>query len=510
MEVTAPLGLASYFSACYWVGLALLVITSIFAFLDRELKKDAISIIILIALGLFLFGIKVFVRPNPSNPDIYYPNPWVYNLLATGHLDVAENLQMSSSYSWPAILLISASLLKITGLSLISLMKYAPLFFTLCFVFITYGIGKRFKLEPDRCFLISFLAIASLSFIFFGTFYARLPAAILFLLLFMLLLVPRRTVAESVAVILMFAALVLTHGLTAMAVLPGIVLLSIYRKDYRFVALFIVIFGIWYMFQATTAFKAGILAFASPLSDVFRIAQLEVYHVSPSTTRLVSLYSWLIQLASFAVLMVGSAILLLRRRITGERREQVIALFCWAIGVALLLFFGQPQVVFRTYVYLLVPAVCIAALSFSSRKLLILVMCLLVALSPIINNVDEAEWGQVLTSELQGTKFFALEVKPQDSYFYDYGYQLILYNDPNLATVPVVSSAAVALAKGILVVSDLNELHYVIISKQGTDSEIYSRGEDPYAVWPQTEVGKMADLIYNNGYFQIYVNRPAE
>lgn len=50
VEAKAPLWLASYLSLGYWTGLALLVATSIFAFLDHELKKDAIYIIILMAL----------------------------------------------------------------------------------------------------------------------------------------------------------------------------------------------------------------------------------------------------------------------------------------------------------------------------------------------------------------------------------------------------------------------------------------------------------------------------
>lgn len=510
VEVEAPLGLASYFAPGYWVGLALLVITSIFAFLDRELKKDAIFIVILVALGLFLQGITVFVYENAVDPTAYYPNAWVYNLLATHHLDVAEPLRMISYYTWPAMHFISASLLEVTGLDLIPIMKYAPLLWVLCLVLITYGIGKRFKLEPNRCFLVSFLAISSWLISYAGFYYTRFPAMLLFLLLFMLLLTPRRTVAESLVVMLMFAALVLTHGLTAIVVLPAVILLSFYRRDYRFVALFIVIFGAWHIYEASLALEAGIQAFAIPLRSIFEAALMGGYQGAASTARYATRYSQLSYLALYVVLMIGSVILLLRGRITGQRREQVIALFCWSIGVALIVFWGHGEAVLRTYIYLLVPAVCIIALSFSSRKLLIPLMCLFVALSPLANYGAQANWGQVLTTELKGTKFFALEVKPQESYFYGYGEQLILYNDTNLVTVPLYSPLWLFRPPGEVDVSTLNELHYVIISKQGTDLQMFLWWEAAYDAWPRTEVGRMADLIYNNGYFQIYVNHLAK
>jgi len=505
VAVEAPLGLASYLPTLYWVGLTLLVITSIFAFLDRDLKKDGIFIIILVALGLFLQGITVFVYENAVDPTAYAPNAWVYNLLKTGHLDIADPFGLASYYTWPAMHFISASLLEATGLDLIPIMKYAPIFWILCFVFITYGIGKRFKLEPNRCFLISFLAISSWLISYAGFYYARFPATILFLLLFMLLLVPRTTVGESVTAILMFAALLLTHGLTAMAIIPGLILVSIYRRNYRFVALFFVMFVAWYIYQ-TTAFEAGIQAFTIPLRNIFEAVRMGGYQGAASIARFVTRYSELSYFALFVALMIGSIILLLRQRIAGERRVQVIALFCWAVGVAFLVFWGHGEVVLRTYLYSIGPAACIVALSFYSRKLLIPVMCFVVALSPLVNYGSQADWGQVLTTELKGTKFFALEVKPQESYFYGYGEQLVVYNDTNLVTVPLHGFPVVAVSPDEVDLSVLDKSHYILISKLTTEREMFLWKEAPYDAWPQTEVGRMADLIYNNSYFQIYVN----
>jgi len=508
VEAKDTFGLVSHLPLGYWMGLALLLVISIFAFLDRELKKDAIYLAILIALGLFLLGITVFVYENAVTPDSYYPTAEVKNLLITHHLDINHPPILSSYYSWPAIHFISASLMEITGLDLYPFLKYASLLWIPCFVFVTYGIGKRFKLEPNRCFLLSFLAISSWLINFAGYYYARFPAMILFLLIFMLLLVPRRTPAENIAVVLMFTALVITHGLTAVAVLLALTLLAIYRKNPISMLLFIVIFGVWYIYQATGALDIGIDAFKKPLKDIFSLVEGGRYQVSASTSRLVTRYSELSYLAAYAALMIGSAVLLLRRKIKEEHRKLIIALFCWAIGVALIVFWGHGEASFRTFIYCIVPALCIVVLSFSNTKLLIPLMCLFVVLSPLFSYAGQAGWGQVLTTELKGTKFFALEVKPKSSYLYGPGGQLIFYYDPGMVSSPHLDplSTANVTRLGDVDLSVLDKLQYVIISKQETSWQEFTWNEAPYASWPQTEGGKKANLLYDNGDFQIYEN----
>lgn len=509
VEPEAPLGLISYLTPGYWLGLALIVVTSIFAFLDRELKKDAIFILILIALGLFLLGIRVFVEENALDGDSYYPVSEVFNLLAAHRLDLVNPPNIATYYSWPAIHFISASLLEVTGVDLIPLMKYTPLYWILCFVLITYAIGKRLGLTPNSCFLLSFLVVSSWLVPFAGFYYPRLPAMILFLLLFMLLLAPRRTVAESVLVMLIFGALLLSHGLTSLAVLPGLIVLSVYRKDYRFVALFFAIFGAWYMYQASGAMEAGVEAFLTPLKNVIEISQIERYQPASATGRYFARYSHLSYVVLYGVLMIGSAILLLRQKITGERRKQVIALFAWIIGVGLLVFWGHGGAAWRVYVYCIVPMVCIVALSFSSRKLLIPLMCLFVALFPMANYSALAGFGQVTTSGLKGAQFFALEVKPGQRYFAHFNAKQTLYHDPNLIRVGIVVSKDFVRELEEGDVSPLDEYRYVVFSKLISDQVRFEWGEDPYLAWPQTEGGRRADLIYNSGYFQIYENHLA-
>lgn len=506
VEPEAPLGLASYLTPGYWIGLALIVATSIFAFLDRELKKDATFILILIALGLFLLAIRVFIQENAQDTDSYYPTSEVFNLLATAHIDIANPPNLLTYYSWPAIHFISASLLEVTGIGLIHIMKYTPLYWVLSLVLITYAIGKRLELERNYCFLLSFLALSSWIIPFAGFYCSRLPAMTLFLLLFMLLLTPRKTASETVVTILLFSALAITHGLTALAVLPGLISLSIYKRRARFIPPFIAIFGSWYMYQASLGMETGLYSLLTPLKNIFEISQIEIYQVPSAMARYVARYSLLAFVASYAILITGSIVLLLRHKVTGTRRGQVISLFCWSGAVALLAFGSHGQDLPRSYIYSLVPVACIVTLSFSSRKLLFSLMILFVALSPFVNYGALAGFGQVFTSELKGAEFMAFKVKPQSTYFGDYSNNLALYYDPNLIKVPFVVPDYLARWPGEADLSVLDESSYVVISRAGINRLVFAWGEDPYAAWPQTETGRNADLIYNSGYFQIYEN----
>lgn len=511
VEPYDPVGLVSHLALGYWIGLALLVIVSAFAFLDRELKKDAIFISILLALGLFLMVITLFVYENAVDPEIYYPFGEVRNLLAADHLDIANPPALICYWSWPTLHFISASILEITGLELTEvghgLVKYGPLFFMLCFVFITYSIGKRFGLTPNHCFLLSCLSLSSWLFIFEYT--SRALGIILFLLLFMLLLTPKRTAAHTLAVILIFSALVLTHGLTALAVIPGLLLLFIYRKEPRFVALFIAIFGAWYMYQVPLAIEGGVNVWLKPMQDIFHYAETETYYLPASPARAVSRYSVLSYVALYGVLTIGSIILLLWRRITGERRKQVISLFCWSIPIGLLIFGGYEQIMIRGYVFLIVPAVCITVLSFSRwRLLMVALMVLCVAAYLPANYAGQVSGEQILTTEVKGTEFFALKVRPNRVYYYGYSPAMIIYYDPALIKLPMQTLAGAT--PGEIDFSVMDDLRYIVMSKQGTNFKLYAWGKDPTAAWPQNKVGKRADLIYNNGYFQIYLNNLAE
>jgi hypothetical protein len=503
----APLGLVSYLTPAYWIGLALIVAVSILAFLDRELKKDAIFVLILLALGLFLFGIRALLYECAQDTDSYYPVSVVYKLLAEHHLDIAGSTNLGTYYSWPAIHFVSASLLEITEADLLDIMKYTPVFWILCFVLTTYGIGKRLKLTPDRCFLLSLLALSSWWISFSAFYYPRFIAVMFFLLILMLSLRPKRTVPETIVLIVMYVALVISHGEIAISASLGLILVSIYRRDYRLLVLFTVTISAWYVYQVSASLPYGMHYVTAFFRDIFSMGQMERYDAPYAATgRLVARYSQLSSVALFGILMIWSLVLLMRRKITGHMRDQVVTLFALATGVALFSLSGMSQAVMRAFILCIVPAAGIIAVSFYSRKLLVPLILIFISLSLLINYASLAGFGQATASSLAGSKYLALDVKP-DSYFSLSYRALALYYDPNSLVIRVSTPAGSgAISPNTADISLLDEYHYVVDSRYYRNSFVFSWGWDPYAAWPQTEAGLRADLIYDNGYFQIYEN----
>ena len=519
VELEAPLGLASYLTPAYWIGLVLIVAVSIFAFLDRELKKDAIFIIILIALGLSLMGIAVFVEENARDGSNFYPFSEISNWLPTRHLDITKpDYWLLSYYPWPVFHFINASMVEITGdaFDFNEFAKYWPLFFMFFLILVTYGIGKRFELAPNRCFLISFLTLSS--WIMMVDYAPRTLGLMLYLLLFMLLLTPRKTTGESIAAILTFSAIVLTHPIAIWHALLGLVLLSVYRREWRFVPLFIVISGAWYMYQVPSAIEPGITGWLlTPLQGVFRALNPTTSGLPVITARQVARYSMVSLGVLYSGFMMGSLILLLRQRITGQRRKQVIFLFAWMAGAALVVLSGIVESVWRTFIFLLVPMTSIIALSFASRRLtaaLVVAMVLSSVLSIGASYAGEAAWGQVLTSELRGAQFITNNYKAVPGgtlVYYDGNMQFIYYYDPNtVMTIGFRITEAHQKSPTEIDFSWMDTAHYVIVSEDSTAISLAGWGADPSADWVQTEGGRRADLIYNNGYFQIYENHLAE
>ena len=262
---------------------------------------------------------------------------------------------------------------------------------------------------------------------------------------------------------------------------------------------------------AIMAMEAGIQATLSPLQTILEYTQMERYQQASGMGRYFARYGQLGYVALYGSLMLGGFVLFLRRKITGERRILVITLVAWIVGVGLLVFWGHGRAVTRAYSYSVVPLASIVALMFLSRKLLIPVMCLFVALFLFANYGALAGFGQVATSAFRGAQFFALEVRPQERYFAHFNAKLTLYHDPNLIRVPIIVSKdfiTYSLEEGD--VSPLDEYQYVVFSKLLSNEVRFQWGEDPYLAWPQTVGGQQAALIYDSGHFQIYQNDLAE
>ena len=344
-----------------------------------------------------------------------------------------------------------------------------------------------------------------------GTYAPRSTGMVFFLMLSVLLLSPRRTVAETIIVVLIFAALALSHGFTCMVVIPALVLLSIYRRDGRFVALFIVLFGTWYLYQAFAAMEVGVHQWWNvPFFDIFLLTEAERYQLASVTARAVNRYALLSYLVLYLSLFVASAFLFFRGKINVEHKKYVIALLCWAVGVGLMTvmkYGGEGP--YRLYLFCLLPLAAIIVLSFYGRKLLAALIPLCAVIFLFANYSGDSGYQQVQTSELRGAEFMAVEVAAEvygGGWYYGSDPGLFLHYNPELSGEVFNPTWHGPKLPEDVDLSSIHRFRHIIISRKATDGIVYNWGEDPYALWPQTEVGKRADLLYNNGYFQLYDN----
>jgi len=507
VEPSAPLGLASYLPVTYWIGFALIMITGVLAVLDKELKKDIVFFIILLAVGLFIFGIRVFLYECAQDTDSYYPISIVYQLIRGHHLDIMNSPTLVSYYYWPALHFISASLLMITKVDLLEIMKYTPIFWIPSFILITYGIGKQLKLSMDRCFLLSILALSAWWLSFSGFYYPRLIAVMFFLIILMISLTPKTTISQSIVVIILSIALIISHGEIAIATMLGLILLSLYRHEYGLALIFIVILGAWYIFEASASLDYGIKYLLNFFRDAVSMTETQRYDTPfTSTGRLVARYSQLLNMVLIGIFTIYSLLLLLWHKIEQQNAGKVKALFAWGIGVALFVVFGMTQAITRTYITCIVPAVAIIIVSFPIKKLLVTLMCVFICLSLFVNYASLAGFGQVSTASLSGAKFFALQMKP-NNYFSLFDSKESLYFDPDLMIITASNppnTGAVSLHTADI--SNLDKYHYVVVSQDYSNALISAWGQDPYSIWSQIGVGKLSNFLYNNGLFQIYQN----
>ena len=513
VEPTALLGLVSYLPPAYWLGLGLLLLCSIAAFVDTPTANRAVFMFILITLSLYLIGIAPLVEANARIPEVYYPVSEVKHILETGHLNIVEPYPLVSYRNWPALHFLSAEIMEITGLSL-TFVKYAPFVWGLSFVLITWGLGSRLGLSANRAFLLSFLGLAS----WWGSadYLAKDIAMILYLTLLMLAIEPRKTVGEALLTILVFGGLVVTHGLTSVMALLLLVALAGFRREGRFFLLFATVFGAWYMYQGVSALERAVqLQKEIPMYQFLLLANPGKYQTGGLSvfTREVFRYSQLAYLALYGTFLLGSALFFLRGRVPTRQRRQALALFL-PVAASLLLvlsFYGELDV--RLYFFGLVPIIAMILLTWPIRIPLIVLMVAFTALLPITRYSMEAGWPQVLTSELRGGEFMASKVSPQRTFFYNWGGNIIFYYDPNLVGVGYLSLAwypGWPFYGGVQNVnlSYLDGMSYVILSKQGTDSMLLSWGMDPFQRWPQTAAGQAANRIYDNGsFYQVFQNR---
>lgn len=508
------LGLTSHFTAFYWLGFALITACTVKAYLDPKLNNSAIFVAILLALGLFLIGPRIFAEANPTPSHAYWVGAGYKDAISGQQIDFSSSRALDNYSAWPGFHLVTANLLSVTGVGYETLAKYMPLFWLVSCALITFATGKRLGLASKDCLLLCVLTIAS-CWVLQNYYSPQMLAFTQYLLLFMLITTFRNALTGILVTILAYLALVVTHGLTNAAVLLATLMLLIWLRKNRFALLFVTVFVVWIAYLSPLSLKMGLTTLRDQVLNLDLLAFLDAtgYQAAPTIAGQIGKLSRFLYPAIYALLIGAALIICFARKTDTERGRRVLPCFAWMAGVLLLLPAGtgwSSEVDWRVYVYLLLPAaaVVVIILSGSLRGIMAVVMVLFISLHVPANYHTEAS-QQTFTSELRGAEFFARHVYANEPTYTSYGHsteRYIQFYDPAKLTYQWRAIKRTDQAKDRVqeaTASVMEECELFITNDRAHNFLMYTYSFDPAQEWLESNAAHLM-IFYDNGHYQIY------
>lgn len=341
-------------------------------------------------------------------------------------------------------------------------------------------------------------------------------AILLYLLCFMFIITPRNIACENILLALIFSGLIITHSITSVAVLLSFIILSVFKKRYNLIALFVILFASWYMFQSLEMFKQGITNWLSaPWKQLFLVAQQveRTTGIAPPKRAIYRDFQ-LIYWGLFGIGAIASIFISWKNKEMEKDHKLIIACLLWLfgiLGITLAVPSGTSlttDILRRIYLYGSIPLCVIVVFGLHYQKLMIILIILFVSLNIPTHYAAEAAYGQIYPMELLGAQFFAIRVKPYESYFYNGSdiAKLVYFYNPSLASLLLFSPEQSFISPDKVNPEIMEKVTYVVMGSQGINRMIWAYGNDPLEAWLKSEDGEAFVPIYDNGEYQIYKN----
>ncbi len=494
------LGLISYLTLAYWIGFLVLIFGSIRLYLDKQYQNTLIYIIYLLVMGLYLFGLPIFAEENAWFAWSYHPAGGVQNTLESKYIDT-NSANLLSYNSWPATHLISAFIILIGNVSLSSLIKYMPLFWIIALIFFTYALGKIFNFSPNQSFLLSFMIITS--FILFLYYYGPPSIAYLFFVIIFILLndisINRKNNLYT-PLILLISGLIITHLLTSLVVIVVIFIMYLIERRLKTIMLFSITFFVsWYFFMAPYVLKFA----ADNISKLIAVGN-PVEFAGTNTIFQISKMLSHTYLGIYIILVILVTLNMFYNKSLLNNKKSINCIV-WLIGIGsfLLVNYGS-EIDDRLYIYSIIPAATYIILNISNRNKILIGIMVIFAFLHIPAHYDAESINMIYTTELYGSKFFALRVEPENEHpiFVNYVFGPLLdYYHP----LPFNERGGInPYSTGIYNPSNasLEDSTYIIYTKQTNNFLLYVFGYDSIKLWLESD--NKSKLIYTNGYYEIY------
>lgn len=440
MQITSynafDLGLLTKLPIIYWIGLLYL---SALLYLGRKSKLRTIVVVVLISF--YLFGLPTLITENKVDPISYYWSSQGEQIASQGRLDFSSLVPLDLR-NWPAYFFLTTFLSSSTGLSGTFFASYFPLLTIALLGIITYSI-LRLRLSSLHSSLGALWVIGCLwtgQLYFMPQSIAYLEYFTIFLLVAKLSLTRKRGLETTLSILLLFSAIVFTHLLSSFFVLLGIIAVYVLYKIFFRKSNLFPFFSISSCFLLMSIFIAyQFFVIQRNTSIVIQLLSLQILQgsstlskvgLTASGSRMFGSVSYLLQVASsytitiLNIVIAGIAILAIVVGLLLHKKKVKLDLFwiAWVISAGLIgltVVYGTEGLI-RAFMFMLLPASYFAVKFLRKKRgLLILVLVMLVFLN-ISAQYGDRSYTYTPSTELKGASFFTKYAPSNESFFYEY------------------------------------------------------------------------------------------
>jgi hypothetical protein len=496
-------GLVSKLPPPYWTGLSGV---GALVLIGRKSKKWlAIALFLTV---LYLYGIPAFITVNPRVMMTSYPAA-EGKLIADGGRFIPDKEDLYRYHNTPGFLFFVAVLELVTKIPLEALCKYFPLLTISLYGLLVYS-ALRLKFEVSRSLMGTLWFICSW-FVWQDYFSPQSIGFSFFLLIFVF--VARNSLGEknqaaplrdSLVLLLLFFAAVMTHLLTALMILVLFLVLFAFYKDSRrllsgyVIVAVLVIASCYVVFEATPLFNQIVSEILSSFPGLLSL-QFARGQVAGSFVE------GLNNLTRYVIIAVGliAVLLFLSMRKEGNYRKFLLLSLFALILPMFISPYGLSEMMQRVYMFSLVLLAFMVVRSFASRKTLILCAIIFLLLCLHIPAYFGGSSFEIVTnSEVAGAKFYLNTVNMNSSIF-----------SLTLKLVNLMRFEKPASIKGPLYLQYLQPINYTLIetflekaqfvaySKSDCNQFLYYQGRIPVS---ENNIEPHFNRVYDNPYVQIF------
>lgn len=485
----------------YWVGLFIIVISLIAIIFCQEIDSN-IFLIIFVAflLATYLLAIPVFIQKNASFFVSYYPAGEVKNVLTEHYFNFTKIGQLASYVYWPGFHTISATLILVTGIDLHSILKYGPFVWIFLLILLVYLFSKGIGLNNKQYLAAIWMIVSSW---WVGQYYysAQAIAIVHYLLILSIIIKEEIKIEYSIILITVFASLVITHPLTPLAIIFCFTPLILRRANtIKLLLLIGTIFFGFYLYISPLLFEFGIREFVGRIIelDLFSFVNSAEFHGKQNSFDATIIhYARMFYPIAYIILSIATLLGYLQGKLNNKTRDRFWVLILWLVGLFPLLAFQYgAEIQYRFYIYAII-VLSVLFLMIQSNIRLILFIAVLFTLLHIPSHYGSYSFEQTVDTELAGSKFLALQVKPQTAYSYRF-YPYVRYYDPS--NLKVQCKTFIKQSSSPM---NISSVEYISDSFQSRNYMKYVFEEDPVRNLI-TQRKESLTWIYENGMYSIF------